>query len=100
MLCFRPYASACVVNIIQLFHKAAYDRAQVQAMGEAYDLTRETVLRLNHPEFDDDSIAKAVLSIAETGERNSADLCWGALKFLGVVDRSELALASVKKSRL
>lgn len=76
-------------KIIQLFRKAAYDNTEVKALGEAYDLTRETLLRLNHKEFDDESIAKAVLSIAETGERNSADLCWGALKFLGVVDRSE-----------
>lgn len=77
-------------NIIQLFRKTAFDPTHVKALGEAYELTRETVLRLNHNEFDDASIANAVLSIAETGERNSADICWGALKFLGVVDRSEL----------
>ena len=78
-----------MANIIPLFASVAYDDEDVAALGFAYDLTQETLQKLHLTQFEDEAVAKAILAVAETGERNGEHLCLGALKLLGLTDRSE-----------
>lgn len=77
-------------NVIPLFPKTVFGPTDVKALGDAYDLARETILRLNYNGLDNDSIAEAVLRLAETGVRDSTEICWGALELLGIADRSQI----------
>ena len=75
--------SAATASIIPFLSEAAFDPDTTQAMGEAFDKARRSLHDRGQPPMVQEIIAKRIIDIAKTGERNSDVLCERALTALG-----------------
>jgi hypothetical protein len=69
--------------LLQFLTEQSFDDKAVKAIGEAYDLAREMLHDRGQPRAVREVIAKRIIKIALTGERNPAALARRALETLG-----------------
>jgi hypothetical protein len=71
-------------TIIPFLEGKAFDPQLTHAMGEAYDAARQALHDKGQPELVQEIIAKRIIEIASTGERDPIKLCDRALAALGI----------------
>ena len=69
---------------ISLFQDVSFDPEITSIMGQAYECACKALRDIGQPELVKTVIAKRIIAIAKTGERNPDRLCERALKALGV----------------
>jgi hypothetical protein len=84
----RGGKSAVSAEIIQLFRDASFDAVATRAMGDAYDRARKTLHDRGQPPLVQEIIARRIIEIARTGQRDPERLCALTLKSFGF-DHSE-----------
>ena len=73
-------------NINPPFQDLSLDPAEMIAVNEAYDLACQTLHNIGQLEVDREIIARGILRVAETGERNASKLCERAIHGLTAFD--------------
>lgn len=66
-------------TVIPFAHDAVFDPETTQIMGQAYESACEA-LDIEQPEIVKTLIAKRIIALAKTGERDANQLCRRALK--------------------
>jgi hypothetical protein len=71
-------------TIIPFLDGAAFEPDHLEAMGRAFDQARRALHDKGQPNIVQDIIAKKIIAIAKTGERNADRMCERALATLGI----------------
>jgi hypothetical protein len=80
-----PFVSS---NIVPFLKEGSFDPNAVRAMGEAFDKARKLLHDRGQPGIVQEIIAKRIIEIARTGERNPDKMCQQVLAALGF-DRAD-----------
>jgi hypothetical protein len=72
----------CIVAIYRLLQKSAFDPEDIKRMGEAYELALEQLELKDRDDQLTESIAKLIVEIAQTGEKDANMICARALSLL------------------
>ena len=83
----RGTASGCVVAIYRLLQKSAFGPDDIKRMSDAYE---RALVALELKDRDDpltETIAKLIVEIAQTGEKDPRSICEHALRRLREPDR-------------
>ena len=70
-------------ELLQFLKERNFDDKTLKAMGDAYDRAREMLHDRGQPQAVREIIAKRIIKIALTGERNPDELARRALEALG-----------------
>lgn len=73
--------------IYRLLQKAAFGPEDTQRMGEAYELALAELGLKDRNDSLNETVAKLVLEVVQTGERDPRTICAGALRRLNEPDR-------------
>ena len=76
-------ARAMSEDILPFFKDRSFDEDATRAMGEAYDKARRILHDRGQPDLVLEVIAKRIIDVATTGERNPDELARRALQALG-----------------
>jgi hypothetical protein len=76
-------------DILPFLKGCAFDAEATRVMGEAYDKARKMLHDKGQPHVVQEIIAKRIIEIAATGERNSDELARRALLALGLSRQQE-----------
>ena len=71
-------------DIVPFLKDRAFDAEATRVMGEAYDKARKMLRDRGQPHLVQEIIAKRIIDIAMTGERNPDELARRALQELGL----------------
>jgi len=71
-------------TIIPFLDGAAFDAVHVEAMGRAFDKAAAALHDKGQPTVVREVIAKRIIEIAKTGERDPDKMCERALRALGI----------------
>ena len=71
------------MTIIELFRVTAFDPDTVDVLGEAYNKACRSLHDTGQPYIVNEIIARRIIALAHTGERDPDQLCAGALTALG-----------------
>jgi hypothetical protein len=72
-------------DIVPFLKDRAFDAQATRAMGEAYDKAREMLHDKGQPHVVQEIIAKRIIDLAATGERDPDELARRALQALGLM---------------
>jgi hypothetical protein len=75
-------------TISPLFKDCAFNPQTIQAMGLAYDKACQSLHDLGQPDIVKEIIARRIIEVAQTGERDIDRLCERALLALGFRERT------------
>jgi hypothetical protein len=67
-------------TVIPFFHDASFDPEATHIMGQAFECACKSLHDVGQPEMVKNVIAKRIIEIAKTGERDPNQLCKRALK--------------------
>lgn len=70
-------------EIVNLFAQAAFDPGEIEVLCAAYEKARQALHDKGQPDIVNEIIARRILTLARTGERDAGKLCAGALSALG-----------------
>ena len=70
-------------DILQFVKDRSFDANATRALGEAYDKACQMLRERRQPPFGEEMIAKRIIQVASTGERNPDELARRALETLG-----------------
>ena len=73
-----------MVGLLPIFLHAGFDSEVTAAMGEAFNLACESLHDGGQPEIVRDTIARQIIKVAGTGERDPKRLCASALEAFGI----------------
>ena len=73
-------------DIIPFLKDNSFDPELTQAVGEAYDRVRKMLHDKGQPDLVQEIIARRVIEIAQTGERDPARISERALKTFGLTE--------------
>jgi hypothetical protein len=76
-----------MATIHPLFRDTAFEPGVVQTMAEAFDKACSWLHDLGQPPLIKEIIARRIIEVAQTGERDPDELCRRALKAIGIPDR-------------
>jgi hypothetical protein len=79
------------IDIEPLAEERAFDAAANRVLGEAYDRARQLLHDSGQPEVVQEVIARRIIDIAATGERNPDELARRALQALGLTSDLDAA---------
>jgi hypothetical protein len=71
-------------TVVSLFKNAAFDPETTQVMGQAYERACLVLQSSDQPEIVKEVIAKRIVEVTQSGERDPEKLCVRALKALGI----------------
>ena len=71
-------------NLSPLFQDLSFDPEEASAVNQAYDLACQTLQNIGQLEVDREIIARGILQVAESGERDANKLCERAIHGLTV----------------
>ena len=71
-------------TVIPFFREAVFDPETTQILGQAFDGACKALHDIGQPDVVKDVIAKRIIQIAKTGERDPNRLCKRTLKALGL----------------
>src|SRR5215203_6153268 len=80
----RAGGPAMTADIVPFLKDRAFDAEATRVMGEAYDKARKMLRDRGQPHLVQEIIAKRIIDIAMTGERNPDELARRALQELGL----------------
>ena len=75
-------------NVTALFKDAAFDPEAIEVLGAAYDKACRSLHDIGQPAIVREVIARRIIQVAQTGERNPDRLCAQALLALGFMPSS------------
>ena len=75
-------------TVTALFKDAAFDPDAIEALGAAYDKACRSLHDIGQPAIVQEVIARRIIQVAQTGERNPDRLCAQALLALGFLPSS------------
>ena len=70
-------------DILQFARDRSFDANATRVLGEAYDKACQMLRDRRQPPFGDEMIARRIMQVASTGERNPDELARRALETLG-----------------
>jgi hypothetical protein len=76
-------------DIVPFLKDRAFDAEATRVMGEAYDKARKMLHDKGQPHVVQEIIAKRIIDIAATGERNPDELARRALQALGLAKEQD-----------
>lgn len=68
-----------IATVIPFFRDASFDPEATKIMGQAFDGACKALHDIAHPDLVRDVIAKRIIEVAKTGERDPNQLCKRAL---------------------
>ena len=78
---------ASMADGLRFFKDGAFDSDTTSAMGEAFERACKSLHDMGQPDIVKEIIAKRIVEIAKTGERDPVQLCERALAALGLKPR-------------
>jgi len=71
-------------EILPFLKDSSFDSETTRAMGEAYDKTRKLLHDRGQPHLVQEVLARKVIDVARTGERDPDKICERVLKAFGI----------------
>ena len=75
-------------TILPFFKDCAFDPQATQLMGSAYERACQALHDIGQPDTVKEIIARRIIEVAQTGERDVDRLCERALRALGFPERT------------
>jgi len=79
------------IDIVPLLENRSFDAEATRALGEAYDRARQMLHDKGQPDVVQEVIARRIIDIAATGERDPGELARRALQALGLTNDMDAA---------